>query len=202
MFVIVFSLLIVFLCVSLQSLYDLQIMIRTIRDKQFGLLVSREQIAERVAVLAERISADYKGRNPILLVVLNGAFVFAADLVRAFDMECEVQFVRYASYEGMDTTGEVRQLIGLSTDVKDRDVVVVEDIVDTGTTLQGMLPLLREKGAKSVEIATLLMKPDKLRFPLEVKYCAMEIPNRFIVGYGLDYDGVGRNWPDIYVVRD
>ncbi len=174
----------------------------TIKDKQFEPFIHHTQIAERVATVAEKLNADYKGKNPILIVILNGAFMFAADLVRKLNFDHEIQFVKFSSYDGMDTTGKVRELIGLSIDIKDRDIIIVEDIIDTGTTMYDILPKLKERGAKSVEIAVLLMKPGKLRVPLDVKYCAMEIPNEFIVGYGLDYDGVGRNYKSIYVVKE
>lgn len=174
----------------------------TIKDKQFEPFIPHQQIAERVAALAERLNADYKGRNPILIGILNGAFMFAADLVRQLTFDHEIQFAKFSSYEGMDTTGKVRELIGLSIDIEDRDIIIVEDIIDTGTTMYNLLPQLKRKGAKSVEIAVLLMKPGKMKVPLDVKYCAMEIPNEFIVGYGLDYDGVGRNYKSIYVVKE
>ena len=174
----------------------------TIKDKQFVPYIHHEQIAERVATLAEKLNADYKGKNPILIAILNGAFMFAADLVRHLTFDHEIQFAKFSSYQGMDTTGQVNELIGLSSDIRDRDVIVVEDIVDTGTTMYNLLPRLKEKGVKSMEIAALLMKPGKLKVPLDVKYCAMEIPNEFIVGYGLDYDGVGRNYKSIYVVKE
>lgn len=174
----------------------------TIKDKQFEPFIPHEQIAERVAALAERLNTDYTGKNPILIGILNGAFMFAADLVRKLNFDHEIQFAKFSSYEGMDTTGKVKQLIGLSIDIKERDIIIVEDIIDTGTTMFHLLPQLKEMGAKSVEIATLLMKPGKLKVPLNVKYCAMEIPNEFIVGYGLDYDGIGRNYKSIYVVKE
>lgn len=174
----------------------------TIKDKQFEPFIHHEQIADRVAALAEKLNADYKGKKPILIAILNGAFMFAADLVRHLNFDHEIQFAKFSSYAGMDTTGKVRELIGLSIDIKDRDVIIVEDIIDTGTTMYSILPKLKEKGVKSVEIASLLMKPGKLKVPLDVKYCAMEIPNEFIVGYGLDYDGIGRNYKSIYVVKE
>jgi hypoxanthine phosphoribosyltransferase len=174
----------------------------TIKDKQFEPFIHHEQIAERVTALAQKLNADYTGRNPILLTILNGAFMFAADLVRQLDFDHEIQFTKLSSYDGMDTTGKVTELIGLSADIKDRDIIIVEDIIDTGTTMYHLLPKLKERGAKSIEIAALLMKPGKLTKPLQVKYCAMEIPNEFIVGYGLDYDGLGRNYKSIYVVKE
>lgn len=174
----------------------------TIKDKRFEPFIHHQQIAEKVALLAEKLNKDYQGKNPLLIAILNGAFVFAADLVRCLTFDHEIQFAKFSSYEGMDTTGKVKQLIGLSVDVKDRDVIIVEDIIDTGTTMHNLIPMFHEKGVRSVEIATLLMKPGKLQVPLKVKYCAMEIPNEFIVGYGLDYDGLGRNYKSIYVVKE
>jgi len=174
----------------------------TIKDKHFELFIHHEQIADRVEALAQKLNADYPGRNPILIAILNGAFMFAADLVRHLTFDHEIQFAKFSSYEGMDTTGQVKTLIGLSCSIKNRDVIIVEDIIDTGTTMQSLIPLLQSQGAKSVEVATLLMKPGKLKVPLNVKYCAMEIPNEFIVGYGLDYDGIGRNYKSLYVVKE
>ncbi|MBQ6964251.1 MAG: hypoxanthine phosphoribosyltransferase [Bacteroidaceae bacterium] len=174
----------------------------TIKDKHFEPFIHHEQIAEKVAALAEKLNTDYTGRNPILVSILNGAFMFTADLVRHLNFDHEIQFAKFSSYEGMETTGKVKELIGLSLDIKDRDIIIVEDIIDTGTTMHNLIPKLTEKGARSVEIATLLMKPGKLQMPLSVKYCAMEIPNEFIVGYGLDYDGIGRNYKSIYVVKE
>ncbi|MBR1520560.1 MAG: hypoxanthine phosphoribosyltransferase [Bacteroidaceae bacterium] len=174
----------------------------TIKDKQFEPFIHHTQIEERVEKLAEKLNKDYQGKNPILIAILNGAFMFAADLVRKLTFDHEIQFAKFSSYEGMDTTGKVKELIGVSIDVKDRDIIIVEDIIDTGTTMHSLIPKFIEKGVRSVEIATLLMKPGKLRVPLQVKYCAMEIPNEFIVGYGLDYDGLGRNYKSIYVVKE
>lgn len=174
----------------------------TIKDKQFELFIHHEQIAERVTALAEKLNADYEGKNPLIIAILNGAFMFAADLVRHLTFDHEIQFAKFSSYEGLDTTGHVKELIGLPNSIENRDVIIVEDIIDTGTTMYNLLPKLKEKGVKSLEIATLLMKPGKLKVPLNVKYCAMEIPNEFIVGYGLDYDGAGRNYKSIYVVKE
>lgn len=173
-----------------------------ILDKQFDLFITREQIDRDITAIAEKINADYAGRKPLLIGTLNGAFIFAADLVRKLNFEHEIQFTKISSYDGMDTTGEVKELIGLTVDITGRDVIIVEDIIDTGTTMSHLVPQLKAKGACSVEIAALLMKPGKLKVPLDVKYCAMEIPNEFIVGYGLDYDNYGRNYADIYVVKE
>ena len=174
----------------------------TIKDKQFVPFIDKEMIEEKVEALAGRLNDDYLGRCPILIVILNGAFMFAADLVRHLTFEHEIQFAKFSSYEGMETTGKVKQLIGVCANLRDRDVIIVEDIIDTGTTMHSLIPQFRDMGVKSVEVATLLMKPGKLRVPLGVKYCAMEIPNEFIVGYGLDYDGFGRNYESIYVVKE
>lgn len=174
----------------------------TIKDKQFKLYLTAEEIESKVAALAERLNADYAGKCPVLLGTLNGAFIFAADLVRHLTFEHEIQFVKYSSYDGMSTTGNVRELIGLKDDIKDKDVVIIEDIVDTGITMSQALPYIRSKGAHSVEIAALLSKPGKKKVDIDIKYCAMEIPNDFIVGYGLDYDELGRHLKDIYVVAE
>lgn len=171
-----------------------------INDKDFEISIPEAKIKERVQILAEKINSDYAEKTPILLCILNGAFMFAADLVRNLDFQPEIIFAKFSSYEGMDTTGKVKELIGVTADLKGRDVIIVEDIIDTGITMSNLLPKLKTQGAGSVRIATLLMKPDKLSVPLHVDYCAIEIPNEFIVGYGLDYDGLGRNYKDIYTV--
>lgn len=174
----------------------------TVHDKQFELFISQDQIRAKVAEVAAQLNADYADRNPLLVCVLNGAFVFAADLVRCLNFPHQIQFVRLSSYSGMDTTGKVREVLGLNVDIAGRDIIIVEDIVDTGVTLHHAIPTFMAKGARSVEICCLLMKPEKLRVPLQVKYCALQIPAAFIVGYGLDYDEQGRNLPDIYVVKE
>lgn len=172
----------------------------TVKDKQFGLTIPEAEILKQVNRVAEQITKDYEGQSPVFLVVLNGAFVFAADLLRAVNLPCEISFVKLASYDGVNSTGSIRQLMGLNTDIEGRPVIVVEDIVDTGLTMVHMLEMLREKNPKSIDVCTLLLKPSKLKVELDVRYCCMEIPNDFIVGYGLDYDGVGRNTRDIYAV--
>lgn len=170
-------------------------------DREFEIYIPEEKILERVNEVAAKLNRDYKDRTPLLIGILNGSFVFAADLVRRLNFPHEIQFGKFSSYSGMDTTGTVRELIGISSELKDRDIIIVEDIIDTGTTMASLLDMLKSKGTRSIEICTLLMKPGKLQTPLNVKYCAMEIPNDFILGYGLDYDGQGRNLRDIYVVK-
>ena len=171
-----------------------------ILDKDFEVSLKNETIQEKVKALAERINHDYEGKNPIMICILNGAFMFAADLVRYINFQPEIVFARFASYEGTETTGKVTEVMGVTTSLAGRDVIVVEDIVDTGITMYNVLPLLRNKGAASIRIACLLQKPEKLQVDLTVDYCALEIPNDFIVGYGLDYDGFGRNYKDIYTL--
>lgn len=170
-------------------------------DRDFEIYIPEEKILERINEVASKLNNDYEGRTPLLIGILNGSFVFAADLVRRLNFPHEIQFGKFSSYSGMDTTGTVRQLIGISSELKDRDIIIVEDIIDTGTTMANLLEMLQTKGARSIEVCTLLMKPGKLQVPINVKYCAMEIPNDFILGYGLDYDGYGRNLRDIYVVK-
>lgn len=141
-----------------------------------------------------------EGKKPLLLAVLNGSFVFAADLMRHITIPCEISFVKLASYEGTVSTGKVVEVMGLNEDITGRDVIIVEDIVDTGKTMERMLDTLGTRNPNSLHICTLLLKPEKLKIPLNIEYAAMEIPNDFIVGYGLDYDQEGRNLRDIYTL--
>ncbi len=172
----------------------------TIKDKNFRVSISNEEIQQKVKALAEQMNRDYEGKIPVFVCILNGAFVFCADLVRYLTFQPDIVFAKYSSYEGMDTTGKVVEKLGVDFDLTGRDVVIVEDIIDTGITMKHVIPIFETKGAASVKIATLLMKPEKLQTDIKVDYCAMEIPNEFIVGYGLDYDGLGRNYKDIYTV--
>ena len=173
-----------------------------IHDREFVKSISREEIAAQVKRVAERINRDYAGKRPLLLGVLNGCFMFVTDLMKELEIECEISFVKFSSYQGSDTTGTVNQVMGLNESIEGRDVIVVEDIVDTGLTMHKMLQTLAESKPASLAIASLFLKPARLRVPVEVKYSAFEIPDRFIVGYGLDYDGLGRNLPDVYDVKE
>lgn len=173
-----------------------------VRDREFAVSIPEEKIKARVAEIAAQISHDLEGKRPLFLAVLNGSFVFAADLLRGIDTPCEISFVRMASYEGTSSTGDVKQLIGLKEDIKDRTVVIVEDIIDSGLTMVHLLDLLKEKQPAEIKIAALLVKPGNLKVNLDIPYCCFEIPNDFIVGYGLDYDGEGRNLPSIYTVTE
>jgi hypoxanthine phosphoribosyltransferase len=174
-----------------------------VKDRYFKPLLSKEAIAQRLAHLGKRIEADYQGDLPLFIGILNGSFVFAADLVRHIAIPCHFSFVKYASYhDKMQSSGAVETLIGLNEDLSNRRVVVIEDIVDTGNTMVKILAYLREKGVQDIEIAALLVKPTALQHDISVKYAGFEIENQFVVGYGLDYDGYGRNLDSIYVVSD
>ena len=171
-----------------------------IKDKSFSLSIPEAEILEAVKKVGEAINTDLKDLNPLFIGVLNGAFMFAADLMKFVNIPCEITFVKLASYEGLYSTGNVKEILGLNESVINRNVVVVEDIVDTGTTMERILSSLKVKGAASIRVATFLQKPDALQCDIEINYIAMKIPNDFIVGYGLDYDGYGRNLRDIYTV--
>lgn len=171
-----------------------------VRDKTFAVSIPEEKIMAEVRRVAAEINRDYAGQQPIFLAVLNGSFIFAADLLREVTLPCEISFVRLASYVGTGSTGEIREIMGLSVDVTGRSVIIVEDIVDTGLTMAHMLETLKKHNPGSIDICTLLLKPGKLQVDLDIRYCCMQIPNDFIVGYGLDYDGFGRNTKDIYTL--
>ena len=172
----------------------------TIKDKTFETSIPEAVILQRVKAVAERLNHDMAGKNPLFLAVLNGVFVFAADLMREITIPCEISFVKLASYEGTSSTGKVKELLGVNESLAGRHVVIVEDIVDTGLTMKGMLESLAAYHPASIDICTLLVKPEKLQVELNIKYAAMEIPNDFILGYGLDYDQQGRNLRDIYTL--
>lgn len=173
-----------------------------VKDKTFKTFIPEEEIQRRVKTVADKINKDLDGKNPLFLAVLNGSFIFAADLMRYITIPCEISFVKLASYQGTTSTGKVKEIIGINEDLQGRTVVIVEDIVDTGKTMKRMLETLGTRNPESLHICTLLVKPDKIEEDLKVEYVAMEIPNDFIVGYGLDYDQQGRNLRDIYVVED
>ena len=173
-----------------------------VKDKEFAVSIPEEKILTEVERLAACLNHDLAGKNPFFLCVLNGSFMFAADLFRRINIPAEISFVKLSSYQGTASTGKVKELVGLAEDITGRTVVVVEDIVDTGYTMKGLLADLVSRGPEAVHVCTLLLKPYKLKVPLDIKYVALEIPNDFIVGYGLDYDGYGRNLRDIYTVVD
>lgn len=169
-------------------------------DKDFSPTIPAEEIMRQVRRVATEINRDYEGQSPLFLVVLNGAFIFAADLMREITLQAEVSFVKLASYAGTATTGTVREVIGLNTDITGRPIIIVEDIVESGITMAHMIDTLKKQNPKSIDICTLLVKPQKLEVKLDIRYTAMEIPNDFILGYGLDYDGLGRGLKDIYTL--
>ena len=172
-----------------------------IYDKIFSTSITAGEILSKVRRVASEINRDYEGETPLFLVVLNGAFIFAADLMREISIPSEVSFVKLASYEGTSSTGTVREVIGLNTDITGRPVIIVEDIVESGITMAHMIDTLKKQNPKSIDICTLLLKPKKLEVKLDIRYVAMEIPNDFILGYGLDYNGLGRGLKDIYTLK-
>ncbi len=171
-----------------------------LKDKVFEISISEAEILQRIKVVAEKISKDMEGKNPLLLAVLNGSFIFAADLMRMLTIPCEISFVKLASYQGTTSTGVIKEVFGINEDISGRTVIIVEDIVESGLTIKRMIETLGTRNPESIHICTLLLKPERLTVPLNIEYVAMEIPNDFIVGYGLDYNQQGRNLRDIYTV--
>ncbi len=170
-----------------------------LHDKYFKTYLSKDKIAKVVAYLAKEIALDLeKGEIPIFVGILNGSFMFAADFIREYEGDCEVSFVKLASYQGTKSQGKVKQLVGINEDLKGRTVIILEDIIDTGNTLVEIYDIFRDKQLKQLKIATLFFKPDVFRKGLPIDYIGMSIPDKFVVGYGLDYDGLGRNLADIY----
>jgi hypoxanthine phosphoribosyltransferase len=173
----------------------------TVHDKTFEPFLSEEQIDNRVRELAARISEDYAGKRPLFLGVLNGSFVFAADLFRRITVEAEISFVKLASYKGTSSTGSVVTAIGLEESLHERHVIIVEDIIDTGRTMHHFLKEVNRSGPASVRIATFLSKPEAIEVSdVSADYIGFEIPTKFVLGYGLDYDGLGRNLPELYTL--
>jgi hypoxanthine phosphoribosyltransferase len=172
----------------------------TIKDKEFAVSIPEEEIQRAVQNVAERINWDLAGKNPLFLVVLNGAFMFAADLMKKVTIPSEITFIKLSSYQGTESTGVVKEIFGLNENVEGRTIVIVEDIVDTGYTMEKIVNSLKEKKAADIRVATFFLKPHSLQRDVPLNYVAMEIPNDFIVGYGLDYDGYGRNLKEIYTL--
>ena len=171
-----------------------------IKDKSFRVSIPEAEIKERVKALAEQMSKDLEGKNPIFLGVLNGSFIFAADLMREMTIPCEISFVKLASYQGTTSTGKVKEVFGINENLSGRTVVIVEDIVESGQTMKQMIESLGTRNPASVQICTLFFKPEKLKEELTLDYVAFRIPDDFILGYGLDYDGLGRELKDVYTI--
>ena len=171
-----------------------------LHDKTFELSIPEEEILKSVKAVAGKVNKDYEGRHPVILAVLNGSFMFCADFVRELTIPCEVNFVKLSSYSGTQSTGKVEELIGVNSDISGRDIIIVEDIVESGNTLLKMKNILDSKNVASARICSLFFKPAKLQADINVDYPAMIIPDDFIVGYGLDYDGEGRQLKDVYTL--
>jgi len=174
----------------------------TIIDKEFEIFIPYEKIRAIVEEMAEKMNNDFQGKNPLFICILNGSFMFAAELFKRISLlDAEISFIKLASYSGTSTTGTVKELIGLNEDLTGRMVVVLEDIVDSGITIANTIEQIKAKNPSEIKIATLLLKPDALQLKVQLDYIGIEIPNDFIVGYGLDYNGRGRNLIDIYKVK-
>jgi hypoxanthine phosphoribosyltransferase len=169
-----------------------------LHGKTFNTYLPEQEIQQQVKRIAGQLDEDYRNKRPLFIAILNGSFMFAADLFKYLTIDAEISFIKLASYKGMKSSGNVITAIGLEMDLFDRDVVIVEDIVDTGKTLHQFLPKLDHQQPKSMKIASLLHKPEATQYPLQIDYLGFSIPNKFVVGYGLDYDGLGRNYKEIY----
>jgi hypoxanthine phosphoribosyltransferase len=173
-----------------------------VKDKKFTKFIGREEIDEKIKTISQRINADYKEKTPLFIAILNGSFMFASDLLKEITIDCQISFVKVASYEDMESTGNVKQLIGLNENIFNKDVIIIEDIIDTGRTIVKILDEFHSLGANTVEVITLLQKPKSKHSNTEFKYVGFDIPDKFVVGYGLDYDGLGRNSKDIFQLED
>ncbi|WP_026769382.1 hypoxanthine phosphoribosyltransferase [Asinibacterium sp. OR53] len=170
----------------------------TVHDKSFISYLPESLILEKIKALADELNRDYAGKKPLFIAILNGSFMFASDLFKELHIDAEISFIKLASYKGTKSTGHVITAIGLDIDITDRHVVILEDIIDTGKTMNEFLPQIRNQQPASLKIAVLLHKPDATVFPIQIDYCCFSIPNKFVVGYGLDYDGLGRNIRELY----
>jgi len=174
----------------------------TVHDKLFKPFINRETIERRVAELGKHIDADYEGKRPLFLAILNGSFIFAADLFRHITVDAEISFIKLASYKGTTSTGNVVTAIGMEESLHQRHVILLEDIIDTGKTLGSFIPEILSRQPASLKIATFLSKPEALQYDVKADYVGFEVPNKFVLGYGLDYDGLGRNLPELYELVD
>ena len=173
-----------------------------LHDKTFKRFISNNEIQSSINKIVEKINEDYSNKQPVFIGVLNGSFLFCADLIRQFNSTCEVAFIQFASYEGTQSSGKVKELMSLSIDIKNKDVIILEDIVDTGNTLEKLMITLKKHAPSSIKIATLLFKPNAYKKKIPIDYVAIEVGNEFLVGFGLDYDGLGRNLEHIYKIEE
>jgi hypoxanthine phosphoribosyltransferase len=173
-----------------------------VHDKKFIPFISEADLQARIKEMAKQLSHDLRGEHPLFIGILNGSFMFAADIFKHLDIEAEISFIKLASYKGTKSTGNVITAIGLEEDVYGRTVVIVEDIVDTGKTLSQFLPQLEHQQPKKLMVVALLHKPDAVTHPVKIDYLGFSVPNKFLLGYGLDYDGLGRNLPEIYQLAE
>lgn len=172
-----------------------------IKDKTFVPYISAHALKKRIAEMGAEISKKYEGQTPVLIGVLNGCFVFMSDLAKHINIPVEVSFIKISSYSGTASTGTVNSLIGLEISLKDREVIIIEDIIDTGLSMKHLLGQVQAQQPKKLEVAALLVKPDAIQHEIEIQYKGFEIPNKFVVGYGMDYDGLGRNLPALYQLK-
>lgn len=177
-------------------------MMVNIHGKKFVPYISEEDIKAKIQEVASQISLDYADKKPLFIAILNGSFMFASDLFKELTIEAEICFIKLASYKGTKSSGQVLTAIGLDEDVNDRHVIIVEDIVDTGKTLSTFLPQLHHGQPKSLKLVALLNKPEATTHPITIDYLCFSIPDKFVVGYGLDFDGLGRNLKEIYQIED
>ena len=173
-----------------------------VHDKYFVPYLTEEEIVEKVKDLAEKINQDYKDKRPLFISILNGSFMFSADLFKYLTIEAEICFIKLASYKGTRSSGQVITAIGLDIDITGRDIIILEDIIDTGKTLNQFLPQVHNQQPLSLKIAALLHKPEAIVFPVTIDYICFTIPNKFVVGYGLDYNGLGRNLSKLYQLKE
>lgn len=173
-----------------------------IKDKEFELFISEEKIQQRVQEIAHTLNTKYEGQTPLFIGIMNGSFMFAADLMKYIDIPSEISFIKVSSYEAMKSSGNVKELVGIQENIFNRHIIFLEDIVDTGRTMEQLISSFSELGAKSIKVCSLLFKPESLKAEVTIDYLGFSIPNAFVVGYGLDYDGLGRNLRDIYQVKE
>ena len=172
-----------------------------IKDKTFKILIEEADLQDKIVEMANAINKDYAGKSPLFIGVLNGSFMFVADMMKHISLPSKVSFIKLASYTEMESTGTVKELIGLNENIFKKDVIILEDIIDSGLTMMSVIEEFKERGASSVAVATLLLKPKSLKVKVEIKYVGFEISDEFVVGYGLDYDGLGRNSAAIYQLK-